>query len=145
MLDLGVPTRSVAGVDLAADSEDALVFHVLPPVPKIAFRNGAPDVQLLRFVSDGKLTGGHFRLSVRLSHPPSVLEQVRASLAEELRKDTITLTPVAVTRRFGGSTLCRTRDHRKRWAHFHFEARLRARLRAARSTAHCELRCHADA
>ena len=97
MLDLGVPTRSVAGVDLAADSEDALVFHVLPPVPKIAFRNGAPDVQLLRFVGDGQLTGGHFRLSVCLSHPPSVLEKVRSSLADELRKDTITLTPVAVT------------------------------------------------
>jgi hypothetical protein len=96
VLDLGVPTRSVAGVDLAADSENPDLFYVFPPVPKVAFRNDAPDVQLLRFVGDGQLTGGHFRLSVCLSHPPSVLEEVRASLVEQLKRDTVTLATAPV-------------------------------------------------
>ena len=94
MLDLGVPIRSVAGVDLAADSEDAQLFYVLPPAPQVAFQNGVPDVQLLRFVHDGQLTGGHLRLSVALSHAPSILEEVRASLVHELRHDTVRLAPV---------------------------------------------------
>jgi hypothetical protein len=84
VLDLNAPIRTVAGVDLAA-ADDPNVLYVLPPQPTVATVDGAPDVQLLRFVRDGQLAGGHLHLSVELAHPPSALEAVQAALDEERR------------------------------------------------------------
>lgn len=83
MLDLNAPTRSVLGVELAADTADPLLFHAFPAPPQVAVLEGRPDVELLRFVRDGSLTGGHLRLSVDVGHPPGRLDEVAAALTAE--------------------------------------------------------------
>ncbi len=96
MLDLNVPTRTVAGVDLAGDDEDSFAFYVLPPVPRVAEREGKPVVNLLRFVRDGALTGGHLELELELAHEQSVLDTALQQLHDVL-KDTqnrVTLRPL---------------------------------------------------
>jgi hypothetical protein len=87
VLDLGVPVRTVEGVELAADDEQPLAFHVLPPPPRVAFADGQPQLELLRFIRDGQLTGGHLRVLVELAHPPAVMRRATAALAELLRQD----------------------------------------------------------
>ena len=96
MLDLSVPARTAAGVDLAGDDGDPYAFYVLPPAPTIAIRDGRPVINLLRFVRDGQLTGGHLELELALAHPPAVLEQARQQIAEEIKDDRnrVTLRPV---------------------------------------------------
>lgn len=96
MLDLGVSTRSLAGVDLARDSENDLVFYVLPPAPRLLVNDGAPDIQVLRFVRNGELTGGHLHLGLTLEQPQSALDQARSSLQEELKRGPVSLIPVPV-------------------------------------------------
>ncbi|HYG62646.1 MAG TPA: hypothetical protein VEL74_08695, partial [Thermoanaerobaculia bacterium] len=91
MIDLNAPVRTVAGVDLAlaegqADSKP-LAYYVLPPPPRVAVAEGVPQVELLRFVRDGELAGGHLRLEVELAHPPARLDEVREALAAELREE----------------------------------------------------------
>jgi hypothetical protein len=97
VLDLNVPTRTVAGIDLAADHLAATTYYALPPPPRVALADGgAPDLELLRFIHDGELRGGHLHLSVELAHPPEALEATRAALAEEQGEETIELRPVPV-------------------------------------------------
>lgn len=91
MLDLSVSTRSVAGVDLARDSEDPLKFYVLPCAPRLAISNGSPDVQLLRFVKDGDLQGGNLRIAVDLQQPQAALDQAQAALEDELKRKPVVL------------------------------------------------------
>jgi hypothetical protein len=99
MLDLSVPVRTIAGVDLAGDDVDPFAFYLLPPVPAVAIRDGRPAISLLRFVRDGQLTGGHLELELALAHPPAMLEQGRQQLAEALKDDRkrVTLRPLPVT------------------------------------------------
>jgi hypothetical protein len=87
VLDLNVPIRVVEGVELAADDERPFAFHVLPPPPRVAVVDGQPQIEMLRFVRDGQLTGGHLRLIVELSHPAPLLKRVRTALADALRQD----------------------------------------------------------
>ena len=96
MLDLSVGTRSVAGIDLASDSDAPLHFYALPPRPRLANRGDGPDIQLLRFVSGGDLTGGHLRLAIVLSHPQDALDRAQEFLEDELKRRPVTLTPVPV-------------------------------------------------
>ena len=96
MLNLDVPIRTVAGVDLAADDEDELSFFVLPPPPRIAVGEGGPELHLLRLVDNGALSGGHLRFGVELSHPAARLEEARSTLAESLRDDRVALRPIPV-------------------------------------------------
>src|SRR5258706_8678623 len=88
MIDLEIPTRTVAGVDVAGDDEDPFAFWILPPPPRIsAAADGTPLVSLLRFVNAGQLTGGLIELTVELSHPPGVLEAARAQLVADLKDE----------------------------------------------------------
>lgn len=87
MLDLSVPIRALEGVELAADEEQPLAFYVLPPPPRVAVVEGQPQLELLRFVRNGELTGGHLRLVVELSHPAALLKRVRTGLADTLGQD----------------------------------------------------------
>ena len=87
MLDLSVPIRTFEGVELAADEGDPLAFYVLPPPPRVAGVEGTPQLQLLRFVRDGALTGGNLQLQVELAHPASRVERARGELADALRTD----------------------------------------------------------
>ena len=96
MLDLNVPTRTLGGVDLAADEQDPLAFYVLPPPPQVAAVDGRPQLELLRFVRDGALFGGHLRVAVELAHPPARLETARSALAEQLRDEAVALRPLPV-------------------------------------------------
>jgi hypothetical protein len=97
MLDLNVPTRTVGGVDLAVDEQDRLAFYVLPPPPRVASVDGRPQLELLRFVRDGALFGGHLRMAVELAHPPGRLDAARSALVEQLRDEAVLLRPVPVT------------------------------------------------
>jgi hypothetical protein len=83
VLDLNAPTRTVLGVDLAADTADPRLRYAYPGVPRVALREGRPDLELLRFVRDGTLTGGHLRLRVDLAHPEGRLAEVAAVLQSE--------------------------------------------------------------
>ena len=96
MLDLSVSTRSVAGIDLASDSEAPLLFYVLPPRPRLAVGADGPDIQLLRFIRGGELSGGHLRLSIALTHSQDVLNRAQEILESELKRKPVTLTPVPV-------------------------------------------------
>jgi len=96
MLDLNVPVRSVAGIDLAADHEDPFSYYVLPPPPRVFVRDGEPQVELLRFIKDGQATGGNLRLTACLEHPAAKLEEVRQALVDECKDDRVALHPVPV-------------------------------------------------
>ena len=86
------------GVDLAADTRDPLRFHAFPAAPRVATADGRPAVELLRFVRDGALAGGHLRLGVHLGHPDGLLDEIAAVLAAEPQRHgkTVTVGPVAV-------------------------------------------------
>jgi hypothetical protein len=96
MLDLSIPARTVAGIDLAGDSEDPFAFYVLPAPPHVVLRDGEPAINLLRFVSNGSLTGGYLSLDLELSYPQSVLDaavqQLRATLNDHQNR--VTLRPI---------------------------------------------------
>jgi hypothetical protein len=96
MLDLSVGTRSVAGIDLASDSDTPLHFYVLPPMPRLASSDDGPDIQLLRFVRGGELTGGHLHLAMSLSYSQDVLDRAQEFLESELKRKPVMLTPVPV-------------------------------------------------
>jgi hypothetical protein len=96
VLDLNVPTRTVAGVDLAADHQASTTYYALPPPPRVAMADDGPELELLRFVRGGELTGGHLHLAVELAHPPGVLEAARAALAEQQGEEAVELVPVPV-------------------------------------------------
>lgn len=100
MIDLNAPVQTVLGVDLAADSEDPLLLHVMPAPPQVALVEGSPDLQLLRFVQDGALTGGHLRLSVDLRHEPELLDEVVAELNRDPARAArpFRIAPAAVSR-----------------------------------------------
>jgi len=87
MIDLEVPTRTVAGVDLAGDDRDPFAFWLLPPTPRIALDKGAPQVSLLRFVTAGKVTGGLLELGVELAYPADAIEAARQQLTIDLKDD----------------------------------------------------------
>jgi hypothetical protein len=96
VLDLSAPVRTVAGVDLAA-SDDPGVLYVLPSPPRVALADGAPDVEVLRFVRGGELAGGYLHLTVELAQPPAALAAVATALGEEQPGGTPpTLAPVPV-------------------------------------------------
>ena len=96
MLDLELRTRTVAGVDLAGDDEDRFAYYVLPPAPCVAERDGKPAINLLRFVRDGALSGGHLELELELAHPQSVLDAARQQLQDALKDNSnrVTLRPL---------------------------------------------------
>jgi hypothetical protein len=98
MIDLDVPARTVAGVDLAGDDEDPFAFWLLPPAPRIATTEGVPQVTLLRFIEGGRVTGGLFEISVELAYPGEALEAARAQLTADLKdeKNRVTLREVAL-------------------------------------------------
>ena len=96
MLDLHSATRTVAGVDLALDESNPRAFYILPPPPRAAQEQGVPAVELLRFIEAGRLTGGHLRLVVELSHPAATLDEAARLLAAELDEETVELRPLPV-------------------------------------------------
>ena len=93
MLDLSGSTRTVAGLTLAPDSDGPECWLVLPGAPRPA---AGPDVQLLRFVRDGALTGGYLRLGVDLGVPDAAIEAATAALVEENAGKPVTLSPLLV-------------------------------------------------
>ena len=96
MLDLSIPAKTVASVDLAGDDEDPFAFYVLPATPHVVLRNGQPLINLLRFINDGSLTGGYFGLDIDLSYPQSVLDDASQQLRETLKdeQNRVTLRPL---------------------------------------------------
>jgi hypothetical protein len=97
VLDFSVSTRRVAGIDVAADSDDATLFYALPPEPRATVTNGAPDVLLLRLIEGGKLTGGNFQISTQLIHDQATLDKAAAELQEQLKvSHPLTISPVPV-------------------------------------------------
>lgn len=98
MLDLSVPVRTVEGLDLAADESRRNAYYVLPSRPVLAIDNGTPDIELLRFIRDNRVTGGHLHFVASLATDPKVLARARAALADEARLDAdrITLAPIPV-------------------------------------------------
>ena len=86
MLDLGIPTETVADVVLGRDDADKRLWYAFPAAPRIVRRDGTAHVDLLRFVRDGALTAGHLRLSVDLAHPLGRLDEVQ-SLLRDAHKD----------------------------------------------------------
>lgn len=88
MIDLEIPTRTVAGVDLAGDDSDPFAFWVLPPSPRVATApDGSPQVSLFRFITAGQLTGGLLELTVELAYPQDALDAARARLISDLKDD----------------------------------------------------------
>jgi hypothetical protein len=102
VLDLSAPARTVAGVGLARDDQDPYTFYILPAEPQVTIRDGQPVCNLLRFVADGTLTGGHFELDIELAYPQSALEAACEQLRDTLRdqQNRVTLQPLPVS---GGS------------------------------------------
>jgi hypothetical protein len=98
MIDLDVPARTVAGVDLAGDDQDPFAFWLLPPPPRIASADGAPQVSLFRFIDGGRLTGGLLEMSVELAYPQAALDAARGQLTADLKDDRnrVTLNEVAL-------------------------------------------------
>ena len=98
MLDLSLPVRTVEGVELAVDDSAPHSFLVLPSAPKLAVSEGTPEIDLLRFVREGELTGGHLRLVTALPSDERALARARASLADEGRIDVeqVALRPIPV-------------------------------------------------
>lgn len=98
MLDLSVPVRTAGGAELAVDRSQPNAFFALPPPPRVVTTNGTPEIELLRFIEDGRVTGGHLRFVASLAHPPDVLTRARTALADEARvdPDAIVLRPVPV-------------------------------------------------
>jgi hypothetical protein len=95
VLDLSVPARTVAGVDLASDSDDPYAFYILPAPPHVVVRDAGPAINLLRFVSNGSLTGGYLALDLDLSYPQSLLDAAVEQLRETLKdqQNRVTLRP----------------------------------------------------
>lgn len=98
MLDLDQPVQTRDGLVLARDDQDPHARLVLPPSPRVARVDGRPQVELLRFVRDGALSGGHLEIEVELAHPDGLLDAVQQSLRESERDDRITLRPAIVLR-----------------------------------------------
>lgn len=96
MLDLSIGTRDVGGVTVLPDDTDRQAFYALPPPPAVARRDGAPDLQLLRFVDNGQLTGGHLQFSTELAFPSGVLDGAAAALGAEHHREPVTLGPIPV-------------------------------------------------
>jgi hypothetical protein len=96
VLDLSVGTRDVGGVIVLPDAGDPQVFYALPPPPAVGRRDGAPDLQLLRFVDHGQLTGGHLQFSTELAFPPDVLDASAAALGAEHHHDPVNLARIPV-------------------------------------------------
>ena len=116
MLDLSVPVRTVEGVELAVDDSAPRSFLVLPSAPALAVSDGTPEIDLLRFVREGQITGGHLRLVTTLPSDERALARARAFLADEARVDVeqIALRPIPVESANAQSGLPRARDDR-RW------------------------------
>lgn len=100
MLDLGVPTQSFAGLTLGRDEKDPHRYYAFPLPPRIAWQDGTPQVELLRFIRQGTLAGGHLRLAVELAPPAERLAEVEQLLRDAHRDDQLTLVPLPV---LGGS------------------------------------------
>jgi hypothetical protein len=87
MIDLEIPSRSVAGVDLAGDDQDPFTYWVLSP-PRIALTpDGTPLVSLLRIVQNGQLTGAVLDLTVELPIRQEAINAARAQLMSEVRNE----------------------------------------------------------
>ena len=99
MLDLAGSTRSVAGVTVAPDTDDPGRLLVLPADPRIEVTAAGPDLQLLRFTSDGALTGGYLRMGVTLGVDDSALAAAANALSSEAGSP-VALSPLPV---LGGS------------------------------------------
>jgi len=95
MLDLAGSTRTVAGVTVAPDADDPARLLVLPGTPRVDVGPAGPDLQLLRFVSDGALTGGYLRVGVSLTVDDAPLAAATAALIEE-RGQPVALGPLPV-------------------------------------------------
>lgn len=97
MLDLNASAQSVAGLDLARDSEKPDTFYILPPAPSLALAEGIPDLTLLRFVDDNnQVTSGNLQFSTELPVDDEKIATATALLKEELNLEEIFLQPVAV-------------------------------------------------
>jgi len=80
-----------------ASDDEPTVYYVLPPGPRVARTDNAPDVELLRFVRNGSVTGGHLHLTVELSQASGALDSAREALTEETHgTQPVELRPVPV-------------------------------------------------
>ncbi len=95
MLDLAGSTRTVAGVILAPDTGGPSTWYVMPATPHPAVGPNGPDVQLLRVVRDGQLSGGYLRLGITLGVDDRAIAAATAALTEEVGKP-VTLSPLPV-------------------------------------------------
>ncbi len=91
MIDLGAPSRVVAGVTLLRDHAAARHFYALPPAPRVAMADGVPQLSLLRLVRGGELSAALLDLSLELSWPDDTLAEVQRTLDEELGEGRYTL------------------------------------------------------
>jgi len=99
MLDLGRELIRLEGVDLAPDSADPTLFHLLPPAPRLTTGPDGPDVELLRLRQDGVVSEAHLRLGVELSHPEARVRAAQEALQARLAlRDPPVITPMIARR-----------------------------------------------
>jgi hypothetical protein len=91
VLDLSGSARTVAGVIVARDSDGPDRWLVLPGQPRPT--SGA-DLQLLRFVQNGALTGGYLHLGVDLGVTDAALAAATDALTTENNGKPVTLAPL---------------------------------------------------
>lgn len=97
MLDLAGSTRSLAGVTLAHDTAGPKSWLVLPAPPHPTQTPSGPDVQLLRFVDNGTLSGGFLRLGIDLGNDPASITAAQAALEDETpTHDPVTLAALPI-------------------------------------------------
>ncbi|MDM7853462.1 hypothetical protein [Cellulomonas alba] len=95
MLDLAGSTRTVAGVTVAPDVDDPARFLVVPATPRVDVGAAGPDLQLLRFVTGGALTGGYLRMGVSLAVDDAAVDAATAALTDEAGRPVV-LAPLPV-------------------------------------------------
>jgi hypothetical protein len=82
LLDFTAAPRVAAGLTVASDSGGPGTWWILPPPPRPATTaDGKLDLQLLRFVKDGNLTGGYLRLGLVVGVPDATVAAAAADLA----------------------------------------------------------------
>jgi|GEM_PF-6800231 len=90
MLDLAGSTRTVAGVTVAPDTDDPTRFLVLPGTPRVdATTSSGPDLQLLRFIEGGTLTGGYLRLGTSLAVDDAAISAATEALSADAGRPVI--------------------------------------------------------
>ena len=97
MIDLSTPSRTVAGLELAAVRGEPAARYVVPGPPRLRLVDGRPDLQLTRIIDDeGALLRATLELGIDLAVPAEARARARAQLMEEEELDTLELRDLPV-------------------------------------------------